>query len=211
MEVSKAPRGMALVLSGPSGAGKSTLIRRLREEFSGFRFSISCTTRSPRTGERHGVDYYFLNRQEFYERRENGFFAEWAEVHGNLYGTPLEEVQTMLMQGEDVIFDIDVQGARQLQQSLKQGCYVFVFPPSKKALLERLRGRGTDDSEAIARRLKNAVLEMEGAGFFSHWLVNDNVDRAYEFLRAICLAEKTRPGYDPDLKEKILSTWNADE
>lgn len=201
------PRGMMLVISAPSGAGKSTLIRRLREEFSAFAFSVSCTTRLPRPGEMDGREYHFLTREEFEHRRDRGFFAEWAEVHGNFYGTPLQATADLLAEGRDVIFDIDVQGARQLKASMGQGCYVFVFPPSRQALERRLTGRGTDNVETIARRLTGAQREIADSHWFDHWIVNDSLSLAYDLLRAIYLAEKTRPAYQQAWDAVLRQQW----
>lgn len=191
--------GIALVISAPSGAGKTTLIARLREEFPHFGYSISCTTRAPREGERDGVDYHFLSRARFEELREDGHFAEWAEVHGNLYGTPLAPVREMLRQGRDVLFDIDVQGARQLKQSLDEAVFVFILPPSLAELERRLRGRGLDSEETIARRLRNARAELREATWYDYLVVNDDVDTACDQLRAAYLAATLRPVCRPDL------------
>ncbi|WP_302608427.1 guanylate kinase, partial [uncultured Desulfovibrio sp.] len=132
--------GIALVLSAPSGTGKTTLIKRLLAEFPHFGYSVSCTTRQPRQGEEHGKDYFFLSREEFERRRAEQAFAEWAEVHGNFYGTPLAPVKEMLHQGQDVLFDIDVQGAAQLRLTLEEAAFVFILPPSMAELERRLRG-----------------------------------------------------------------------
>ena len=199
--------GMMLVSSAPSGTGKSTLIRRLTAEFKGFAFSVSCTTRPPRPGEADGREYHFLTREEFARRCEAGFFAEWAEVHGNFYGTPRRATEEMLLAGRDVIFDIDVQGARQLKASMGQGCYVFVFPPSRQALEKRLTGRGTDSPETIARRLAGAQREIEDSHWFDHWIVNENLNLAYDQLRAVYLAEKTRPAYLDAWRETLRRQW----
>ena len=137
--------GVLLVICAPSGTGKTTLVQRLREEFPNFAYSISCTTRAPRGREVDGKDYHFLSVEEFLRRREAGYFAEWANVHGNYYGTPLAPVLETLKAGNDVLFDIDVQGAAQLRLTLPRGQYVFLFPPSMSELERRLRGRGTDD------------------------------------------------------------------
>ncbi|GAU07513.1 guanylate kinase [Desulfoplanes formicivorans] len=198
--------GLPLVISAPSGTGKSTLIARLRQEFPAFAFSISCTTRAPRPGEIHGKDYYFLDKKTFLQRRDNHFFAEWASVHGNLYGTPLEATQTILAQGKDIIFDIDVQGARQLKQTLPQSCFVFLFPPSLKALESRLVKRGTDSREVIAKRLANARDEINQCDLFEFWIINDDLDTAYEELRAVYLAARARAIHRPGLKQTLLAT-----
>lgn len=197
-------RGLMLVICAPSGTGKSTLTKRLRKEFPRISFSISYTTRKPRDGERQGIDYHFVNRDEFNALIEEGFFAEWAEVHGNFYGTPKDAVLELLNEGQDVLFDIDVQGAAQLRESMQQGCYVFLFPPSLAALRQRLEARNTDDESIIERRLNNAPGEVEEANKFDYWIVNDDLDSAYRLLKSVYLAEGTRPSYLPQLPDRIL-------
>lgn len=194
-----ARHGMALVISAPSGAGKTTLIKRLREEFPHFAYSVSCTTRTPRDGEVDGKDYHFLSRERFVALREEGYFAEWAEVHGNFYGTPLAPLRELLRQGRDVLFDIDVQGARQLKKSLAEATFLFVLPPSMGELERRLRQRGQDSEETIARRLRNACQELHEAPWYDFLVVNDDLDAAYERLRAAYVAASLRPVYHPDL------------
>ena len=191
--------GIALVISAPSGAGKTTLITRLREEFPHFGYSVSCTTREPRAGECDGKDYHFWTRDRFEAQRDAGYFAEWAEVHGNLYGTPLEPLRRMLEQGQDVLFDIDVQGARQLKKSLREAVFVFILPPSMAELEKRLRGRGLDSAETIARRLRNACTELREAPWYDYLVVNDVVEAAYAHLRAAYMAATLRPICRPDL------------
>jgi guanylate kinase len=201
--------GLCLVLSAPSGAGKSTLVERLRAEFPHFAYSVSCTTRAPRSGERDGVDYHFLTREEFLSRREAGFFAEWAEVHGNLYGTPRAPVEEHLANGRDVLFDIDVQGALQVKSVFPQGLFVFIQPPSRQELERRLRGRGTDSDEAIARRLGNALGELRQAARFDYLIVNDDLGTAVDELRAIYVAGRTRIANRPGLLDALLAQWEA--
>lgn len=191
--------GIALVISAPSGAGKTTLINRLREEFPHFGYSVSCTTRAPRAGERDGQDYHFWTRARFEEQREAGYFAEWAEVHGNMYGTPLEPLRRMLEQGQDVLFDIDVQGARQMKESLREAVFLFILPPSMAELEKRLHGRGLDSEETIARRLRNACTELREAPWYDYLVVNDDVEAAYARLRAAYIAATLRPLCHPDL------------
>lgn len=191
--------GIALVISAPSGAGKTTLITRLREEFPHFGYSISCTTREPRAGERDGKDYHFWTRARFEAQRDAGYFAEWAEVHGNLYGTPLDPLRRMLEQGQDVLFDIDVQGARQMKASLREAVFIFILPPSMAELEKRLHGRGLDSEETIARRLCNACTELREAPWYDYLVVNDDVEAAYARLRAAYLAATLRPACRPDL------------
>lgn len=177
--------GIALVLSAPSGAGKTTLVKRLLAEFPHIGYSVSCTTRQPRQGEVDGKDYIFLSHEEFEQRRVQGYFAEWAEVHGNFYGTPLAPVKEKLHQGQDVLFDIDVQGAAQLKLSLSEATFAFILPPSLHELENRLRGRGLDDEPTIARRLVNARSEILQARWYDSVIVNDNLDQAYDTLRAV--------------------------
>jgi guanylate kinase len=196
--------GLPLVISAPSGTGKSTLIAQLHQEFPLFAFSVSCTTRPPRPGEIEGKDYRFLDRDMFLELRDQGFFAEWAEVHGNFYGTPLEATQAILAEGKDIIFDIDVQGARQIKETLPQGCFVFLFPPSLKALENRLLHRGTDSRDIISQRLTNARKEIEQCDLFEFWIVNDDLHTAYNELRAVYMAARTRALHRPGLKQSLL-------
>ena len=197
-------KGIALVLSAPSGAGKSTLTHKLLTEFPNFGYSVSCTTRQPRAGEVDGRDYHFISHSEFERLRAENWFAEWAEVHGNYYGTPLGPVRGMLEAGKDVIFDIDVQGAAQLKLSLAEALFVFILPPSMNELEKRLRTRGTDSEETIARRLANAAGEMAEARWYDALVVNDDLDKAYDALRATYLAATLAPSRNSGLVDAIL-------
>lgn len=200
-------QGLILVVCAPSGTGKSTLVHKLLAEFPRFEFSVSCTTRAPRTGEKDGVDYHFLSKEDFLDMKDKSQFAEWAEVHGNYYGTPRGPVQDLLNQGKDVLFDIDVQGAKQLRHSFADGLFVFLLPPSKSELERRLRGRGTDSEEAIVRRLGNAENELIEAHEFDYWIVNDQLDLAYDDLRSVYLAGRKKPAFRPFLLQSILGTF----
>ncbi len=201
--------GLFLVVCAPSGTGKSTLVRRLCAEFPNLSFSVSATTRAPRHGELDGVDYHFLDRETFLDWREGGKLAEWAEVHGNFYGTPLEPVRAALAAGRDVLFDIDVQGAAQLRQSLGAGAYVFILPPSRAELSRRLSARGTDSPEVVARRLAAAPKELADAPLFDYWLENADLESAYADLRAVYMAERRRPCRHPRLLPELLAQWEA--
>ncbi len=184
--------GIALVISGPSGVGKGTLVNMLREEFPSLEFSISYTTRNPRRGEVHGKDYYFVSREEFNRLIREDFFAEWAKVHSNYYGTPREEIDKKLRQGIDVVFDIDVQGARQLKRNLEEATFVFVMPPSIEELGKRLKKRSTETEKHIEMRLQNALEEMRFAEEFDYIVVNDNLKEAYNILRCIFISQHFR-------------------
>ena len=197
--------GIALVLSAPSGAGKTTLVKRLLAEFPHIGYSVSCTTRQPRQGEVDGKDYIFLSHEEFEQRRVQGYFAEWAEVHGNFNGPPLAPVKEKLHQGQDVLFDIDVQGAAQLKLSLSEATFTFILPPSLHELENRLRGRGQDDEPTIARRLVNARSEILQARWYDSVIVNDNLDQAYDTLRAVYVAAGLAPARNPHLLDEILN------
>ena len=198
-------KGIALVISAPSGAGKTTLVQRLMQEFPQFGYSVSCTTRQPRLGEVDGKDYIFLSREEFEQRRAQGYFAEWAEVHGNLYGTPLAPVKNSLQNGQDVLFDIDVQGAAQMKLSLAEAVFVFVLPPSMEELDRRLRGRGLDDEATIERRLTNARQEIRESRWYDAMVVNDELDAAYDALRAVFVCAGLAPCRNPDLPDCLLN------
>lgn len=199
-------KGIALVISAPSGAGKTTLVQRLLREFPQFGYSISCTTRQPRQGEVDGKDYVFLSREEFEQRRAQGYFAEWAEVHGNLYGTPLAPVKDSLQRGQDVLFDIDVQGAAQLKLSLAEAVFIFILPPSMTELERRLRSRALDDEATIERRMANARKEMLESRWYDALVINDDLDTAYDALRSVFVAASLAPFRSPDLPEALLDS-----
>ncbi|MCK5799321.1 MAG: guanylate kinase [Deltaproteobacteria bacterium] len=185
-------RGLLFIVSSPSGAGKTTLCRRLQTEFPELSFSVSVTTRSPRTGEVEGSDYTFVEEERFNEMVARGEFAEWAEVHGNRYGTAWETIRKNVNAGRDVLFDIDWQGATALHSDEEFGSdtvMVFVLPPSIGELARRLRGRGTDVREVVDRRLAKARDELGHFGEYRYLVFNDDLETAYRDLRAIYLAE----------------------
>ncbi len=185
--------GVALVLSAPSGAGKSTLAHRLLARNPRLRYSISCTTRAPRQGEQDGRDYHFISRQDFEAMAEAGEFAEWAVVHGQLYGTPLAPLKQALAQGSDILFDIDVQGAAQLRLALPEAVLAFILPPSLAELEARLRGRGLDDEASIGRRLANARAELAQAMWYDAVIVNDDLETACADLLALYRSSTLSP------------------
>ncbi|MGE4556298.1 MAG: guanylate kinase [Desulfovibrionaceae bacterium] len=199
--------GQVVVLCAASGTGKSTLAKKLLSEFPTFGYSISYTTRKLRNGEVDGRDYHFVDRQEFIRLRDESFFAEWAEVHGNLYGTPREPVTRMLEAGKDVLFDIDIQGARQLRSSFPLGLYIFLLPPSYGVLAQRLAGRGSDDPQTVALRLENAKSEIQAAPEFDYFVVNDDLERAYADLRSVFLAGRLRSTFQAGLVDEIVSSF----
>lgn len=177
--------GIALIVSGPSGSGKSSISREVMKRHPEVAFSISCTTRSPRSGERNGVDYHFLSVEEFRKKIEAGEFIEYAQVHGNFYGTLKSEVEKRVTQGIDVILDIDVQGAAKVHELCRESEifrdaaeFVFVAPPSHAELERRLRGRGTDAEEVILKRLENSKLEISHWREYSYLLINDEFEEA---------------------------------
>lgn len=142
--------------------------------------------------------------------RSRGAFCEWAEVHGNFYGTATKPVEEMLDSGRDVLFDIDVQGAKQLKKTFYKGTYVFLLPPSREALVQRLVGRGTDSEESISRRLANASGELSQAEWFDYWVVNDDLDEAYQELKSVYLAGRCKPVLRPGILDNVMKTWEND-
>lgn len=180
---------MMLVLSGPSGVGKGTLGKRLIEE-EGFGFSVSCTTRGPRPGERDGADYLFVSREEFLSRKAAGGFLETAAVHDEFYGTPREPAEKAMAEGRDFLLDIDPQGGVQVMEKVPEAVSVFLLPPSWAALEERLRGRGTETEEKIQKRLHNARQEVEYLPRYDYCIINDNLEEAWKELRGIIHTER---------------------
>ena len=181
-----------LVLSAPSGAGKTTIAHRLMARRSDVGYSVSCTTRAPRSTEKDGEDYHFISDDEFVARQARGEFAEWAMVHGKRYGTLRSEVQRVLDAGRFVLMDIDVQGARQFIGSFPGSVLVFVLPPSVEALVERLRARNTESDAQLAERLRNAHTELQDVIRYHYVVVNDALDQAVESVAAILDAEGLR-------------------
>ncbi len=184
--------GILLIVSGPSGVGKGTVCRYLLSMSDTVKLSVSTTTRSPRPTEREGIDYHFTSPSRFKEMIEEGAFLEWAIVHGHYYGTGLEAVQNSLFYGEDLILEIDVQGAVQVMQKLPEAISVFLAPPSLEALEERIIGRGTESTEKINSRLTTARQEMESYYLYDYLVVNDQVENAAELISAIIDAEKCK-------------------
>ena len=177
------------VITGPSGVGKGTLIRGLRERLPRLELSVSATTRGPRPGERDGVDYHFLGREDFDRRVAAGDFVEHADYAGRSYGTLRSELERRVRDGVPVVLEIEVQGARQVRAAMPEAVQVFIAPPSVEALRSRLVGRGTDDQEEVARRLALAESELEAQPEFAHVVVNDRLEEALEELTGIVSAE----------------------
>jgi len=178
---------LVIVISAPSGAGKSTIISRLMKEDSSLEFSISHTTRSPRGKETNGNEYYFIDRKTFTEMINQKAFLEWAEVHGNFYGTSYSEINRLTQSGKRVILDIDVQGSKILQNSHFPAIYIFITIPSIDELKKRLINRGTDSAEVIERRLAAAAKEIRDGLEWPHVVVNDDLDKAFHAVRCIVL------------------------
>ena len=190
-------RGVLCIVSGPSGSGKTTLCRALSELDPNCRYAVSCTTRAPRGGEVDGRDYHFLGREEFEARATRGELLEWAEVHGNLYGTLKSEVVDLIKEGKDVLMDIDVQGAELVRgnpdpliaESLVD---VFILPPDREELVKRLSGRGTEDAEQLALRLRNALEEMRHWSSYGYTILSGSPAEDLERFRAIIGGERCR-------------------
>jgi len=184
--------GQIIIISAPSGAGKTTLCSGLLKRFPNIRESISYTTRPPRQGEIHGEDYFFVSKVEFQRMATEQRFAEWAEVHGNLYGTALKTLEDARNNGIDLVLDIDCQGARQLREKFSKGSYIFILPPSMAELRRRLESRSSDTPEVIERRIKRAAEEIKEACWYEYVIINDNLEKALEELTAIVISQNCR-------------------
>ena len=196
-------QGLLMVVSGPSGTGKGTVCSRLLEDMPELSYSVSATTRAPRAGEKDGENYYFMDRAAFEKMIGEDGFLEWAEVFGNYYGTPLGKIQERRMAGKDVLLEIDTQGALKVQEKCPEGIFVFLLPPSMKELERRIRGRGTETEENIAKRLGMARSEIAAGRKYGYVVVNREVEQAAREIAGILEAEHSKTRNNEDLFEVL--------
>ena len=199
-----------LLISGPSGTGKGTVCDLLRQKHPEISYSISATTRQPRPGEQDGVNYYFYTKEKFREMIDQGQLLEWAEVYGNFYGTPKQKVLDRLDAGEDILLEIDTQGALNVMKVMPEGLFIFLLPPSLEELAARLKGRGTETEESLHRRLGAAVDEIKLATKYRYVVVNDKVEDAEETIANIIEAEHHRSDLNESLLAK-LQVWKENK
>ncbi|MDD3655155.1 MAG: guanylate kinase [Atribacterota bacterium] len=185
-------RGHLFVISGPSGVGKGTLRKKLFEHVPDLQYSVSVTTRKPRREEREGIDYFFVDEETFRRYIQENRFAEWAKVHGDCKGTLLSTINKTLVEGKDLLLEIDVQGALQIKNKYPEGIFIFIAPPSWDKLENRLRGRSTEDEENLKKRLNDAHYEMEYIRYYDYIIVNNQLGKALEELKAIIVSERCR-------------------
>jgi len=186
----KKSKGSLFIVSAPSGAGKTTLCRKLVSSLPNLQFSVSYTTRQPRKGEVNDRDYTFINRQDFRLMADKGEFIEWAEVHGALYGTSRKRLEELLDSGNDVILDIDTQGAMQIKERYKEGIYIFILPPSLETLKERLKNRMTDSKEEIGKRLGRAIAEIKTFDKYDYVIINNLLEDALTEFEALVISQR---------------------
>ncbi len=191
-------RGLLIVVSGASGTGKGTVCKKLLSELPNVHYSISATTRKPRQGEVDGREYYFISEDDFKQWIADGKFLEYAEVYGNFYGTPLTKIEERLNRGEDVLLEIDVQGALNVKRKCPDGVYIFLLPPSLNELKRRIEGRGSETPDSLKRRLQAAVAEIQIGREYDYAVVNDTVDNAAAQIEAILVAERCRVARNAD-------------
>ena len=185
-------KGLLVVISGPSGAGKGTICKMLKDKMTDLKVSVSATTRKPREGENEGESYFFISNDEFIKKINDDEFLEYAKVYGNYYGTPKKEVFKQLKAGNDIILEIDIQGALQVKKNYPKGVFIFILPPSLKELQNRIEGRGTDSKEVILKRMKCAYDELDYAFEYDYVVLNDEVEAAVNKIKCIIDAEKNR-------------------
>lgn len=201
--LSKKKKGLLIVLSGPSGAGKGTICKALMEKEKNLKLSISATTRQPRSGEIEGKNYFFKSEEDFEKMIENDSFLEWAKVYGHYYGTPKDFVLKNLEEGNDVVLEIDIQGALKIKEKFPEGVFIFILPPSMEELKNRIKKRGTETEEEIIKRFKSAYEELNYVSRYNYVVINDSVEEAVEKIRAIIIAEKCRVDRNKDLYLEI--------
>ena len=185
-------RGLLIVISGASGTGKGTVCKKILNDLRAVAYSVSATTRTPRPGEVDGKEYYFLSVDKFKTWIAEEKFLEYAEVYGNFYGTPLNKIEERLNRGEDILLEIDVQGALNVKKKCPEGIYIFLLPPSLEELKNRIEGRGTETPESLAHRLKNAVAEIKIGLQYDYVVVNDTIENAAAQIKSILAAERCK-------------------
>ena len=195
-------KGLLVVVSGPSGAGKGTICQALLER-TALAYSVSATTRKPRAGEVEGESYYFLSVEAFEEMIEKDELLEWAKVYDNYYGTPLKKVEEKLAAGEDILLEIDTQGAMKVREKFPEGVYIFILPPSLTELERRIRGRDTETEDVLQKRLAAAISEIEAGKCYKYVVTNDEVDGAVESVCAILAAERRLVTRNGELFDEI--------
>lgn len=195
-------KGLLIIVSGPSGAGKGTICKELIQRDESIVVSVSATTRAPRNAEEDGKSYHFITKQMFESMIENGGFLEYAEVYDNYYGTPKDFVIEKITHGENVLLEIDIQGALQVKQKYPEGIFVFVLPPSMETLKNRIVGRGSETPESLEKRMSSAYQEIEQIKNYDYFIVNDTVEHSTDVLQAIITAEKCR--VNADIKDIVV-------
>lgn len=185
-------KGLLLVVSGPSGAGKGTICKALLNKNDQIKLSVSATTRKPRNGEVHGVNYFFIEKEEFAKMIENGEFLEYAQIYDNFYGTSKAAIIECLEKGQDVILEIEMQGARQIKEVYPEGVFIFVLPPSLEELKSRIVGRGTETQEEIEKRFSCAFEEINQIVNYDYFIVNEDIEKSVSDVEAIICAEKNK-------------------
>jgi guanylate kinase len=207
IDAARGGRGLLFIVSAPSGTGKTTLVERLVKITPNLRMSRSYTSRAAREGERDGVDYNFITREQFEGKARQNEFLEWADIYGNYYGTGAADTERLLVGGEDVVLVIDVQGARQVRSRGLENIGIFVLPPSAEALERRLRGRSKDTEEQIRRRLEVACREVTDVASYDYVVINDELEPCVDRLKAIVVAERARVRAMRDKTDAIVHTF----